>query len=157
VTARRLGIGVSNTPDVLSDTVADAAVGLMLTTMRGLCTADSFVRSGRWPLDGSYPLALDLSGSPVGILGLGRIGSGIAQRLVGFDCAIAYHSRHQVPRSPFRCVASPVTPAESVDVLVVATVGGPGTKHLVSCARNSMNNRRLGSWRIGAGRRRSWC
>jgi lactate dehydrogenase-like 2-hydroxyacid dehydrogenase len=129
---RRLGIGLSNTPDVLNDTVADTAVGLMLATMRGLCTADNFVRSGRWPLDGQYPLGRDLSGSRVGILGLGRIGSAIAQRLVGFDCAIAYHSRHQVPGSPFRYVASPVALAESVDVLVVATVGGPRTKHLVS-------------------------
>jgi len=132
--ARRLGIGVSNTPDVLNDTVADTAVGLMLTTMRGLCTADQFVRSGRWDLGDSYPLGLDLSGSRVGILGLGRIGSAIARRLVGFDCAIAYHSRHQVPRSPFRYIASPVELAESVDVLVIATVGGPGTKHLVNRA-----------------------
>lgn len=130
--ARRLGIGVSNTPGVLNDTVADTAVGLMLATMRGLCTADGFVRSGRWPLDRGYPLGRDLSGSRVGILGLGQIGSAIARRLVGFDCAIAYHSRHQVPRSPFRYVASPLALAESVDVLVVATVGGPGTKHLVN-------------------------
>jgi lactate dehydrogenase-like 2-hydroxyacid dehydrogenase len=132
--ARRLGIGVSNTPDVLNDTVADTAVGLMLTTMRGLCTADRFVRSGRWDLGDSYPLGRDLSGSRVGILGLGRIGLAIARRLVGFDCAIAYHSRHQVPRSPFRYVASPVELAEWVDVLVIATVGGPGTKHLVNRA-----------------------
>src|SRR4029077_19106792 len=48
-TARRLGIGVSNTPDVLNDTVADAAVGLMLATMRGLCVADRQVRAGMWP------------------------------------------------------------------------------------------------------------
>src|ERR1700736_2685574 len=72
--ARQLGIGVSNTPDVLNDTVADTAVGLMLATMRGLCTADTFVRSGRWHLSGGYPLGRDLSGSRVGILGLGRIG-----------------------------------------------------------------------------------
>jgi lactate dehydrogenase-like 2-hydroxyacid dehydrogenase len=132
--ARRLGIGVSNTPDVLNDTVADTAVGLMVATMRGLCTADSFVRSGRWHLGDSYPLGRDLSGSRVGILGLGRIGSAIAQRLVGFDCTIAYHSRHAVPGAPFRYIASPVELAEAVDVLVVATVGGPCTKHLVSRA-----------------------
>jgi lactate dehydrogenase-like 2-hydroxyacid dehydrogenase len=131
--ARRLGIGVSNTPDVINDTVADTAVGLTLATMRGLCTADSFVRSGRWHL-GGYPLGRDLSGSRVGILGLGRIGLAIAQRLVGFDCTIAYHNRRQVPGTPFRYVASPVQLAESVDVLVVATVGGPETKHLVNRA-----------------------
>jgi len=132
--ARSLGIGVSNTPDVINDTVADTAVGLMLATMRGLCTADSFVRSGRWHLSGGYPLGRDLSGSRVGILGLGRIGLAIAQRLVGFDCAIAYHNRRRVPGTPFRYAASPVQLAEWVDVLVVATVGGPETKHLVNRA-----------------------
>jgi lactate dehydrogenase-like 2-hydroxyacid dehydrogenase len=132
--ARCLGIGVSNTPDVLNATVADTAVGLMLATMRGLCTADRFVREGRWHVNGGYPMGRDLSGSRVGILGLGRIGSAIAQRLVGFDCAITYHSRRRVPGAPFHYVASPVELAESVDVLVVATVGGPGTKHLVSRA-----------------------
>ena len=130
--ARRLGIGVSNTPDVLNDTVADVAVGLMLATMRGLCTADRYVRAGLWPLNGRSPLGRDLSGSRVGILGLGRIGLAIAQRLVGFDCTIAYHNRRQLPDSPFRYAASPVELAELVDVLAVATVGGPGTKHLVS-------------------------
>jgi lactate dehydrogenase-like 2-hydroxyacid dehydrogenase len=54
--ARRLGIGVSNTPDVLNDTVADAAVGLILATMRGLCTADRHVRAGLWRVNGTYPL-----------------------------------------------------------------------------------------------------
>jgi lactate dehydrogenase-like 2-hydroxyacid dehydrogenase len=132
--ARCLGIGVSNTPDVLNDTVADTAVGLMLATMRGLCTADRFVREGLWHVNGRYPMGRDLSGSRVGILGLGRIGSAIAKRLVGFDCAIAYHSRRRVPGAPFHDVASPVELAESVDVLVVATVGGPGTKHLVGRA-----------------------
>ena len=123
---------MSNPPDVLNDTVADVAVGLMLATMRGLCTADRYVRAGLWPLNGRSPLGRDLSGSRVGILGLGRIGLAIAQRLVGFDCTIAYHNRRQRPDSPFRYAASPVELAESVDVLAVATVGGPGTKHLVS-------------------------
>jgi lactate dehydrogenase-like 2-hydroxyacid dehydrogenase len=132
--ARGFGIGVSNTPDVINDTVADTAVGLMLATMRGLCRADSFVRSGSWQLSGGYPLGRDLSGSRVGILGLGRIGLAIAQRLISFDCAIAYHNRRQVLGTPFRYAASPVALAESVDVLVVATVGGPETKHLVNRA-----------------------
>lgn len=132
--AYRLGIGVSNTPDVLNDTVADTAVGLMLATMRGLCTADRHVRAGSWPNDGKHPLGRDVSGSRVGILGLGGIGSAIAARLVGFGCAIAYHNRREVPGSPYRYLASPVALAESVDVLVVATVGGAGTEHLVSRA-----------------------
>ena len=133
-TARRLGIGVSNTPDVLNDAVADAAVGLMLATMRGLCAADRQVRAGVWPRNGSFTLGQDMSGSRVGILGLGGIGSAIAARLVGFDCTIAYHNRRQVPDSPYRYAASPVELAESVDVLVVATTGGAGTEKLVSRA-----------------------
>jgi hypothetical protein len=132
--ARRLGVGVSNTPDVLNATVADAAVGLVLATMRRLCAADRYIRVGRWPVDGQYPIGRDVSGSRVGILGLGGIGSAIAARLVGFDCAIAYHNRHPVPGSPYRYAASPVELAESVDVLVVATVGGESTEKLVSRA-----------------------
>jgi lactate dehydrogenase-like 2-hydroxyacid dehydrogenase len=79
--ARRLGIGVSNTPDVLNAIVADAAVGLMLATMRGLCVADRQVRAGVWPRNGSFTLGRDVSGSRVGILGLGGIGTAIAARL----------------------------------------------------------------------------
>ncbi|MDT5284412.1 MAG: hypothetical protein QOJ20_5607 [Mycobacterium sp.] len=132
--ARTLGIGVSNTPEVLNDTVADAALGLMLATMRGLCAADRYVRAGLWPLGAGYPLSRDLSGSRIGILGLGRIGSAIATRLAGFGCAIAYHNRHQVPDAPYRYAASPIELAESVDVFVVATAGGAGTTNLVSRA-----------------------
>lgn len=132
--ARRLGVGVSNTPDVLTDTVADTAVGLMLATMRRLCAADRYVRSGRWPREGEFPLTRDVNGTQVGVLGLGRIGSAIAARLSAFDCAIAYHNRHQVPGSPYRYAPSPLELAESVDVLVVAAAGGKGTENLVSRA-----------------------
>jgi lactate dehydrogenase-like 2-hydroxyacid dehydrogenase len=132
--ARRLGVGVSNTPDVLTDTVADTAVGLMLGTMRRLCAADRYVRTGRWATDGQFPLTRDVNGTQVGILGLGRIGSAIAVRLRGFDCAIASHNRHLVPGSPYRYAASPLELAESVDVLVVAAAGGRDTENLVSRA-----------------------
>jgi lactate dehydrogenase-like 2-hydroxyacid dehydrogenase len=132
--ARRRGIGVSNTPDVLTDTVADTAVGLIICTMRGLCAADRYVRSGRWTIEGEFPLTRDVNGTQVGILGLGRIGSAIAKRLAAFDCAIAYHNRHEVAGSPYRYAASPLELAESVDVLVVSAAGGKGTHQLVSRA-----------------------
>ena len=121
--AKRRGIGVSNTPDVLSDTVADTALGLILMTLRRFGAADRYVREGRWVRDGPFGYARDLSGLQVGILGLGRIGSAIATRLLGFDCAIAYHNRHRIDGSPYRYADSPVELAESVDVLVVATTG----------------------------------
>lgn len=132
--AKRRGIGVSNTPDVLSDTVADTALGLILMTLRRFGVADRYVRAGRWGRDGQFPYARDVSGLQVGILGLGRIGSAIATRLLGFDCAVAYHNRHRIDGSPFRYAQSPVELAESVDILVVATTGDRTTRHLVDRA-----------------------
>ena len=129
--AKRHGIGVSNTPDVLSDTVADTALGLILMTLRRFGAAERYVRAGRWTRNGQFPYARDLSGLQVGILGLGRIGSAIATRLLGFDCAIAYHNRHRIEGSPYRYAESPVELAESVDVLVVATTGDHKTRSLV--------------------------
>lgn len=129
--AKRRGIGVSNTPDVLSDTVADTALGLMLMTLRRFGAADRYVRAGRWAREGRFPYARDVSGLQVGILGLGRIGSAIATRLLGFDCAIAYHNRRRIDGSPYRYAASAVELAESVDVLVVATTGDHESHKLV--------------------------
>jgi lactate dehydrogenase-like 2-hydroxyacid dehydrogenase len=131
-TARRLGIGVSNTPDVFTDAVADTAVGLMLATIRRFCAADRYVRADRWPQDGNYPVTREASGKQVGILGLGRIGSAIAARLIAFKCAIAYHNRHQLPDCPYRYAASAAELAARVDVLIVATPGGAATEKLVS-------------------------
>lgn len=132
--AKRRGIGVSNTPDVLSDTVADTAVGLILMTLRRFGAADRYVRAGRWVREGAFPYARDVSGLQVGILGLGRIGSAIATRLLGFDCAIAYHNRRRIEGSPFRYAESAVELAESVDVLVIATTGERNTHKLVDRA-----------------------
>jgi lactate dehydrogenase-like 2-hydroxyacid dehydrogenase len=130
-TARRLGIGVSNTPDVLTDSVADTAVGLMLMTMRRFGAAERYVRGGHWPVAGPYPLAQDVSGSRVGILGLGRIGSAIARRLTGFNCVISYHNRHELAGSSYQYASSAVDLAKSVDVLVVAATGGKDAPPLV--------------------------
>lgn len=125
------GIGVSNTPDVLDDCVADTAVGLLIDTMRRFSAADRYLRAGRWAVDGNYPLTHQVSGSHVGILGLGRIGGAIATRLTAFGCAISYHNRRQIPDSPYQYVDSPVELARQVQVLVVAAAGGAGTRHLV--------------------------
>lgn len=132
--AAKRGIGVSNTPDVLSDTVADTALGLILMTLRRFGAADRYVRAGRWAREGRFSYGRDVSGLQVGILGLGRIGSAIATRLLGFDCAIAYHNRHRIDGSPYRYAASPLELAESVDILVVATTGDPRSRHLVDRA-----------------------
>ncbi len=129
--AQRLGIGVSNTPDVLTGTVADTAVALMLMTLRRFGASERYVRAGRWPIEGPYPLTRDVTGSRVGILGLGRIGSAIAQRLEAFDCDIAYHNRRKRSDTSYRYASSPLTLANSVDVLVIATSSGKDAPPLV--------------------------
>ncbi|MGA5541763.1 2-hydroxyacid dehydrogenase [Mycobacterium sp. NPDC051198] len=126
------GIGVSNTPDVLDDCVADTAVGLLIDTMRQFSAADRYLRAGRWSAEGNYPLTQHVSGSSVGILGLGRIGGAIATRLSAFGCAISYHNRRQISDSPYAYVDSLVELARRVRVLVVAAAGGSGTRHLVN-------------------------
>ena len=132
--AEKRGIGVSNTPDVLTDSVADTALGLILMTLRRFGAADRYARAGRWASEGRFSYGRDLSGLQVGILGLGRIGSAIATRLLGFDCAIAYHNRHPIEGSPYRYCSSALELAESVDVLVVATTGDPKARNLVDRA-----------------------
>jgi lactate dehydrogenase-like 2-hydroxyacid dehydrogenase len=126
------GVLVSNTPDVLTDCVADTAVGLTIDVMRQFSAADRFVRAGRWPVEGNYPLTRQVSNKRVGIIGLGRIGGAIALRLSAFGCAISYHNRRPVEGSPYTYVGSPVELARAVDVLIVAAAGGSSTQRLVS-------------------------
>ncbi|MBE1551094.1 lactate dehydrogenase-like 2-hydroxyacid dehydrogenase [Mycobacterium sp. OAS707] len=126
------GVVVSNTPDVLTDCVADTAVGLVIDVMRQFSAADRYVRAGRWPVDGNYPLTRQVSNKRIGIIGLGRIGSAIAQRLSAFGCVISYHNRHVVEGSPYEYVETPADLARGVDVLIVAAAGGAGTQGLVS-------------------------
>jgi lactate dehydrogenase-like 2-hydroxyacid dehydrogenase len=131
--AQRRGIQVSNTPDVLTDCVADLAWGLMIAAARRIAYGDRFVRSGGWgQVHGSIPLGSRVSGKKLGIVGLGRIGQGIAKRAAGFDMDIRYHSRRQRDDAPYTYEASLPALAEWADFLVVATVGGPGTYHLIS-------------------------
>ncbi|MEV3903036.1 2-hydroxyacid dehydrogenase [Mycobacterium sp. NPDC050551] len=129
--AAERGVLVSNTPDVLTDCVADTAVGLMIDTLRRFSAADRYLRDGRWPVDGNYPLTRQVSNTRVGILGMGRIGGAIAKRLSAFGCTISYHNRNRVEGSPYAYAASPVELAGAVDVLVVAAAGGSGTRRLV--------------------------
>jgi lactate dehydrogenase-like 2-hydroxyacid dehydrogenase len=125
------GISVSNTPDVLTDCVADTAVGLVIDVLRQFSAADRFVRAGRWPVDRNYPLTRQVSHKRVGVIGLGRIGTAIAKRLSAFGCEIFYHNRTPVDGSPHTYVGSPVELARRVEVLIVATAGGSGTQGLV--------------------------
>ncbi len=127
---RKRGIRVTHTPDVLTDDVADVAVGLVLMTGRGFAKADRFVRSGAWE-KGGPELTTRLGGKTVGILGLGRIGKAIAQRLEAMGMRIAYTGRKPQAGVRYRFVPDLKTLAAESDFLVVACPGGPATKNLV--------------------------
>ena len=128
--ATRRGVVVSNTPDVLTDAVADLSVALVLDVLRQVSAADRFVRRGEWAAGRRFPLTREVRGSTIGILGLGRIGRAVADRLVTFGGRIAYHSRSRKDVS-WDYHPSPVALAAASDVLVVLTPGGAGTEHLV--------------------------
>ncbi|MGX5356724.1 2-hydroxyacid dehydrogenase [Kocuria sp. KH4] len=128
------GIRMSNTPDVLTDAVADTALALYLDVLRRFSAADRFVRRGEWESTGNYPLTVHASGRRVGILGLGRIGRAVAHRLIALGCEIHYHNRRPVPGAAHRYHRSPAELAAAVDVLVVAVPGGPDSAALVDAA-----------------------
>lgn len=128
--ARERGIPITNTPDVLTDDVADMGISLMLAIARTIPQADKYVREGKWP-SGPMPLARKVTGARLGIVGLGRIGSAIARRAAGFDMSIAYTSRNKVKDSPYTYYPTPAALAAEVDFLMVITPGGIGTKGLI--------------------------
>ena len=126
---RKRGIKVTNTPDVLTDDVADVAVALILMTGRGFVRANRFVHSGEWLRRGA-DLTTKLGGRTVGIVGLGRIGKAIAERVEAMQMRVAYTGRK--PRDvPYRYVDNIESLAADVDFLVIACPGGPATRHLV--------------------------
>jgi hydroxypyruvate reductase len=129
--ARERNIPITNTPDVLTDDVADMGIALMLALARSVPQADKYVREGRW-LNGPMPLARKVTGARLGIVGLGRIGSAIARRAEGFDMSIAYTSRNKVADSPYTYHPTPASLAAAVDFLMVITPGGAGTKGLIN-------------------------
>ncbi|MFV0303578.1 MAG: 2-hydroxyacid dehydrogenase [Paracoccus sp. (in: a-proteobacteria)] len=126
------GIRVTNTPDVLNDDVADLAVGLLIALNRRFESGAAHVRSGGWAAQGELALGRKVSGRRIGILGMGRIGREIADRLAAFKADIHYQSRQSKDTPPgWTYHADPVDLAASVNDLVIAIVGGPATQGLV--------------------------
>lgn len=130
--AKARSIRVTNTPDVLTEDVADLAFGLLLAAVRRIPQGDRFVREGRW-LQGSMELTQTLQGGTLGIIGLGRIGQAIARRGQAFGMQIAWHGPR--PKDvPYPYYADPVELARASDFLVAACPGGESTRGLVSKA-----------------------
>jgi len=127
------GIMVTNTPDVLTEEVADTALGLLLSTVREFWRAESWLRDGRWVRDGAYPLTrATLRGRSVGIIGMGRIGKAIARRLEAFGVAISYHNRRPVEGLAYPYHATLLDMARAVDTIVSVAPGGTATEKMIN-------------------------
>ncbi|MBJ6371283.1 2-hydroxyacid dehydrogenase [Sedimentitalea arenosa] len=129
--AAKRGIVVTHTPEVLNDEVANTAILLWFAVSRRLVPYDAYVRAGRWEKEGNTPLTHSVQGRTVGIVGLGRIGQAIADRLAVFDATVVYHARSEKD-VPYRYYGDLTEMAKECDVMIVITPGGPETKHLVS-------------------------
>jgi len=135
VAARARGIRVTNTPDVLTNDVADLGVAMMLTQSRGMIGAETWVRDGSWAAKGQYPLQRKVWGQRAGILGLGRIGHAVARRLAAFDMQIAYSaSAPKDAAQDWEFIADPVALAARSDFLFVTLAASPATRHIVGAA-----------------------
>ncbi len=97
VAAKELGKTVCNTPDALTITVAEMAMGLTLAVTRNVVAADKAVRRGQWSRKYSDLIGVGLAGRKVGIIGLGRIGKATALRMKAFDADVYYWSRSRKP------------------------------------------------------------
>jgi lactate dehydrogenase-like 2-hydroxyacid dehydrogenase len=129
------GVAVTNTPDVLTDCVADEAWGLLIAAARRIAQGDRYVRANQWESKGKpLPLGTRVSGKRLGIVGLGRIGLAIAKRGLGFDMEVGYHNRKPRTDVPYAYFAELTALAAWSDFLVVATVGGSTTRALVDQA-----------------------
>ena len=132
--AKERAVAVTNAGSVNAVDVAEHAFGLMLDVGRGIAAGDRYVRAGRWVKEGRMPITHRVSGRALGILGMGHIGLEIARRAAAFDMPVFYHNRHPRSDTPHTYVDSIVELARRADILVVATPGGEGTRHLVDRA-----------------------
>lgn len=129
--AVRRRIVVTHTPNVLNEEVATTALLLMLACYREVLRDDAYVRSGAWQANGNAPLTRSADNQTVGILGLGRIGQAIAQKLTPWNAEIVYHSRTK--KDVFYTYYDNLTAmAKDCDVLICVTPGGPSTDKLVN-------------------------
>jgi lactate dehydrogenase-like 2-hydroxyacid dehydrogenase len=125
------GIQVTHTPDVLTDDVADLAMGLILSIGRRIPQSDKFVRNGDWVSE-PFTMTHKVTGTRLGVVGFGRIGQAIAKRAAAFDMSIAYTGRRAKTNAPYRFYASASELAANSDYLVVAVPGGDDTKNMIN-------------------------
>ena len=133
------GIAVSNTADVLNESVADYAWALLLGVARRMSAAERWLRAGHWhATEFKAWLGSDVRGRTLGILGMGRIGQAIARRAVGFGMPVIYHNRSPLPEADERaCNARHVDKPQLLrdsDFLVLALPLTAQTRHAIGAA-----------------------
>jgi hydroxypyruvate reductase len=129
--AKKRSIHVTTTPNLLTEDVADMAIGLLLAAARGICAADRFVRAGQWRPGAALPLGRKVTGMRIGILGFGRVGRAIASRAKAFSKFIGYTDLHAFADSPYRYFSTALELAENSDALILAASGGPQSRSIV--------------------------
>jgi len=130
--ARDHNIMVTNTPDVLTEEVADVAMGLLISTLREFVKADRYVRSGLWQTQ-NYPLSVgSLRDRKIGIVGMGRIGQAIGRRLEASRVPVSYHSRNPAKGVSYKHYDNLIEMAKAVDTLIVIVPGGASTNKMIN-------------------------
>jgi lactate dehydrogenase-like 2-hydroxyacid dehydrogenase len=129
--AKAKGVVVTHTPNVLNAEVATTTILLMLACYREVLRDDSYVRDGAWETDGAAPLTRSADNQTVGILGLGRIGQAIADKLAAFNSTILYHTRTKKDVD-YTYYDNLTAMAHDADVLICITPGGPSTHNIVN-------------------------
>ncbi len=130
--AMQHGIAVTNTPDVLTDCVADLGMAMILATLRKIVEGDRYVRAGRWESEGILDLANSPRGRCLGIVGLGRIGLALANRAEAFGMTIAYHNRTERDDVPYPYYPSAGALAAACDVMALTCPGSEATRNLIN-------------------------
>jgi lactate dehydrogenase-like 2-hydroxyacid dehydrogenase len=130
--AREHNIVVTNTPEVLTEEVADVAMGLLIATLREFVKADRYLRSGLW-MTQNYPLSVgSLRDRKVGIVGMGRIGQAIGRRLEASRVTVVYHSRNPADGVSYKHHTDLIEMAKAVDTLIVIVPGGAATAKMIN-------------------------
>jgi lactate dehydrogenase-like 2-hydroxyacid dehydrogenase len=130
--ARDHNIMVTNTPDVLTEEVADIAMGLLIATLREFIKADKYLRSGLWQMQ-QFPLSVgSLRDRKVGMVGMGRIGQAIARRLDASKVPVVYHTRNPAAGLSYKHYPDLIEMAKAVDTLVIIVPGGPSTNKMIN-------------------------
>ena len=128
--ARERKIPVTNTPDSISEGVADLACGLMIASMRRIVECDRFVREGHWA-NGVPPVGREVRGKTCGVIGLGRIGIAVAHRAEACDMQVRYQGPRRKPEVAWPFHEDVLSLARASDCLVVTCPSTPATRNLI--------------------------